>query len=232
MSISIDGAAPERVLVMDTSSSACVLAIYAGSGCCDVSREAGRSHSQILLPLIEAVADEAGVRLSDLDLIVLGQGPGSFTGLRIGVGVAQGLAFGLGIPVAQVSSLAALALQARRVHGANTILAALHARADEVFAGVYEAAGDLVQPVGAETVARVADLELGPDRDWFGAGDGWQLDALFAEKLGRAVPCVSDMSPRHEDLYTLGLAAYAAGASRPADQVAPVYLREKVAERP
>lgn len=222
---------PRRVLVMDTSSSACVLAVYAGGSCTDASREAGRSHSQILLPLIESVADEAGITLRELDLIVLGQGPGSFTGLRIGVGVAQGLAFGLGIPVAQVSSLAALALQARRVHGASAILAALHARADEVFIGAYEAAGDLVQPVGPESVTRVDDLELGPERDWFGAGDGWQLESLFAAKLGRTVPFEADMSPRPEDLHALGLAVHAAGGSRSADRVAPVYLREQVAER-
>ena len=219
-----------NVVVLDTSSSVCVLALYQGGRCLDRSREAGRSHSQILLPEIEALMAEAGIALRDVDLIVLGQGPGSFTGLRIGVGVVQGLAFGLGLPVAQVSSLAVLAQQAVRLHGARNVLAALHARTDEVFAGTYEADGGLVSLVGAETVARVADLELDP-RDWFGVGDGWQLATEFGEKLGRVAQSVPGMRPEAEDLWVLGRAVHARGESRAADQVAPVYLREQVASR-
>ncbi len=222
---------PSNILVLDTSSSACVLALYRGDECFEASREAGRTHGQILLPLVESLVGEADLTLARLELIVLGQGPGSFTGLRIGVGVAQGLAFGLGIPVAQVSSLAALALQARRVHGADHVIAALHARADEVFAGTYAASGDLIQAVGPETVGAVVDLDLDPATNWFGAGDGWQLHELFEGKLGREVPFVEQMVPSADDLLALGRAAHVSGASRSADLVTPVYLREQVAER-
>ncbi len=220
-----------NVLVLDTSSSACVLALYQGERSLDRSREAGRTHSQILLPEIETLMVDAGLSLGDIDLIVLGQGPGSFTGLRIGVGVVQGLAFGLDLPVAQVSSLAVLAQQAMRQHSARNVLAALHARADEVFAGAYEADGTTVRAVGSETVARVAELEF-DERDWFGAGDGWRLEAEFAARFGRTVPSMPDMRPQATDLWTLGMAVHRRGESRTAAQVAPVYLREQVATRP
>ena len=93
---------------------------------------AGQRHSELLLPMIRALLDEAGLRLADLDGIAFGAGPGSFTGLRIGCGVAQGLAFGANLPLVGVSTLEAMAETSRTVRGWTRVVVGLDARMQEV----------------------------------------------------------------------------------------------------
>lgn len=130
-------------------------------------------HSDNLLPLIDRVLVEAGRRIADVGAIAVGVGPGSFTGLRIGMATAKGLAFSTGVPLWAASSLAALAQDAA-AHAPDReaiIVAALDARRDEIFAGAFRAIpGSLVEPIGDEVVLAPSDLaahlaqHLGDDR--------------------------------------------------------------------
>ena len=134
-----------NILAVDTSSSACVLGVRTSNQTWTDEAIVDRSHSKEVLPRIEALLQRAGVDKSSLNLIVYGQGPGSFTGLRIGVGVVQGLAYGLGIPVVGVSSLACLAQKQLRLGNGSYGLVALTARHTEVYFGAYEARDGIMQ---------------------------------------------------------------------------------------
>src|ERR1700723_2528801 len=113
-----------RVLAVDTATEACSVALLRGDEVIGRFAELGRSHAQHVLAMVEAVLAEAGVSLSMLDGIAASVGPGAFTGVRISVAVAQGLAFGAGLRVAAVTTLEALALQAAH-GGARQVLACL-----------------------------------------------------------------------------------------------------------
>ncbi|MFT4676350.1 MAG: tRNA threonylcarbamoyladenosine biosynthesis protein TsaB [Candidatus Azotimanducaceae bacterium] len=229
-----------NILAVDTSTRACVLGVRS-----DVSGEGGentwtdetvldRTHSKEILPRIEALLQSAKVDKSELDLLVYGQGPGSFTGLRIGVGVVQGLAYGLGIPVLGVSSLACLAQRHLRQGGHRHAIVALTARHTEVYFGAYGESQGLMQLLSKEGVFEAEEI---PPQDvnqrWIGVGGGWQL----ADSLRRAAAVEVDQVyltdyPTAVDLLDLGEAGLAMGHSRPAEQALPEYLREQVASKP
>lgn len=120
--------------------------------------DAVSTHSDILLPLVERALATAGVATADLDAIAVGCGPGSFTGLRIGMATAKGLAFAIGAPLWAVSSLAALAQDAAHLAGDRLIVPAIDARRQEVFAGFYRATDGVVSATASERVIAPADL--------------------------------------------------------------------------
>src|SRR5450631_2186990 len=125
-----------RVLAVDTATEACSVALLSGDELIGRSAQGGLSHAQQILGMVDAVLAEAQVSLSMLDGIAASVGPGAFTGVRISVAVAQGLAFGAGLIVAPVTTLEALALQAMQ-SGANRALACLDARMGEVYWGCF-----------------------------------------------------------------------------------------------
>ena len=191
----------------------------------------GSRHSERILDMVHEALAEAGLALTQLDVLAFGRGPGLFTGLRIGAGVAQGLAFGADLPIVPVSSLAALA----QGQSAPRVLAAFDARMHQVYLGAYaRAANGLVGLVESEAVVvpGMAPLPVAPD--WVGAGSGW--DEYHVELLRRFGDRVStwcrDAHPHAADLARLGAAAYAAGAAVPVEQALPVYLRDEVAIKP
>src|SRR5664279_3042952 len=121
-----------KVLARETGSEWCSVAVGEGTQWIVRELHAGQTHSERILPMVDAVLTEAGIALRDLSGIAFGAGPGGFTGVRIACGVAQGLALGADIPVVPVSTLAALCEVARRTHGWPRVLAALDARMGEV----------------------------------------------------------------------------------------------------
>ncbi|CAG0985689.1 partial tRNA threonylcarbamoyladenosine biosynthesis protein TsaB, partial [Gammaproteobacteria bacterium] len=127
-----------KILALDTSTEFLSLALWQDGGVAVREMLAGQKHSELVLPLVRELLDEAGLQRADLDGIAFGMGPGSFTGLRIGCGVAQGLAYGANLPVVGVCTLEALAQQA----GADRVIACLDARMNEVYHAAYERAGD------------------------------------------------------------------------------------------
>jgi tRNA threonylcarbamoyladenosine biosynthesis protein TsaB len=225
-----------RLLAIDTATEACSVALLCGDAVQERFELAPRRHAALLLPFAEALLSEAGLGLRQLDAIAFGRGPGSFTGLRIAAGMAQGMAFGAGLPVIPVSTLAALAQGAVREHAVERVLAAIDARMQEVYWGAYRCGpGGLVEAVGEELVSRPAEVPVPADAGaWTGTGSGWSsYRAALATRCG--VPeerILAEQWPHALDTARLAAALYAAGAGVAPQQAAPVYLRDRVAEKP
>lgn len=187
------------------------------------SERGGPLASVALIPAIIALLAEAGIGLSELDAIAFGHGPGSFTGLRTACSVAQGLAFGAGVPVLGIDTLMAIAQQAREQDGCSQVLAVLDARMDEVYAGEYEFADGRWQRHGQISLDKPQALRLAPG--WTLAGNAFEV---YGERLpaGPRFACVPDAAA----LLQLAPALLGAGQGVPADQALPLYIRDKVAQ--
>jgi len=225
-------------LAIDTSSRACVLGLRTVEKTWSDETILDRTHSREILPRIDALLNSAAVKKSDIDLIVYGQGPGSFTGLRIGVGVVQGLAFGLGKPVVGVSSLACLAQRQWRENRFRHVIVAMTARHTEVYFGAYVVADGALngsmQLQGREGVFEAAEIPAQDSGvDWVGVGGGWQLGDLLKEASGVTVSHINlEEYPQAIDLLDLGEAYAAQGLIKIAPEALPEYLREQVAAKP
>lgn len=226
-----------HLLAIDTSSEACSVALLCGSETVYRFTDVPRKHAELILPMVDEVLADAGVRLQQLDAIAFGRGPGSFTGLRIAAGTVQGLAFGADRPVVPVSSLAGLAQRAWREHGWSRVHAAFDARMGEVYWGSYQrdADGDW-QLLGDECVARPAAICaaacIGPVEGWCGAGSGWTYRSELEQQIGTLSQCDEKLLPHALDLLPLAQRALMRGQTISAEQVVPVYLRNDVAMKP
>ena len=216
------------LLALDTATEACSVALLHDGKVTSHYEVIPRLHAQKLLPMIKDLLAEAGIELSAVDAIAFGRGPGAFTGVRIAIGVVQGLAFALERPVLPISNLAVLAQRAFREHGATQVASAIDARMDEVYWGCYrEQAGEMgLAGVEAVLPPEVAALPDGASGEWFGAGTGWG----YAERLSlKPYAMDAGMLPHAEDLLALARFAWARGEAIRADDAQPVYLRDKVA---
>jgi tRNA threonylcarbamoyladenosine biosynthesis protein TsaB len=216
------------LLALDTATEACSVALLHDGKVLSHYEVIPRLHAQKLLPMIQALLAEAGIGLPAVDAIGFGRGPGAFTGVRIAIGVVQGLAFALDRPVLPVSNLALLAQRALREHGAEQVAAAIDARMDEVYWGCYCAQAGEMRLMGEEAVLAPEQVLLPADASgtWFGAGTGWG----YGERLA-VQPQARDAGvlPHALDLLDLARFAWARGEGVAADLAQPVYLRDKVA---
>jgi tRNA threonylcarbamoyladenosine biosynthesis protein TsaB len=218
-----------KILALDTSSDACSVALWTDDTLLE-RYETGNQHSGRILSLVQAVLAESGHALTQLDAIAFSRGPGSFTGLRIGAGVTQGLAFGADLPVLPVSSLAALA----QGLAADKVLAALDARMNQLYWGAYvRNARGFVELCGEENVLGPAQLPMPEGTGWIGAGNGWdQYAAELAAHFGHRVSGWREQCfPHARFVAQLGIHLYAAGGALPPEQALPVYLRDDVAKK-
>jgi tRNA threonylcarbamoyladenosine biosynthesis protein TsaB len=207
-----------------------------------------RGHAQHILALVDQLLVEAGATLRSLTAIAFGRGPGAFTGVRLAASVAQGLAFGAGLPVVPVSDLRALAQRALetddRIAG---VLSCLDARMGEVYWACFErGAGDLAIPAGEERVGSPASVRLPPT--WSaqahanaaggvpgqgggtlcGLGSGFAAYPQLRTALGDSGRLLGPLFPRASEILRLAAAEVAAGRTLPAEQALPVYLRDDV----
>lgn len=216
------------LLALDTATEACSVALLHDGKVLSHYEVIPRLHAQRLLPMVQTLLGEAGVGLSAVDAIAFGRGPGAFTGVRIAIGVVQGLAFALQRPVLPVSTLATIAQRAWHEQGTTQVAAAIDARMDEVYWGCYREQSGEMRLVGSEAVLppEQAVLPRAADGDWFGAGTGWG----YAERIPVAVQgCDAALLPHAEDLLRLAAFAWQRGEALEADQAQPVYLRDNVA---
>ncbi|MFJ3450034.1 tRNA (adenosine(37)-N6)-threonylcarbamoyltransferase complex dimerization subunit type 1 TsaB [Pseudomonas sichuanensis] len=216
------------LLALDTATEACSVALLHDGKVTSHYEVIPRLHAQKLLPMIKQLLADAGVALSAVDAIAFGRGPGAFTGVRIAIGVVQGLAFALQRPVLPISNLAALAQGALREHGVQQVAASIDARMDEVYWGCYRAEQGEMRLVGQEVVVAPERVSLpeGLAGEWFGAGTGWSL----AERLAvQASASDAAALPNALDILTLATHAWARGEAVAAEQAQPVYLRDNVA---
>ncbi len=220
-----------RLLAIETSTEWCSVAVGDGAHWHLRDEHAGQAHSERLLPMVDAALAEAGWALRDLDGLAFGAGPGSFTGIRIGCGVTQGLALGADLPVVPVPTLAALAQDAFRARGWTRVLACLDARMREVYVAAYARAGGLWREVAAPSVvppAEVPDPRLAGEGVWFGAGNGFAAYPALGPRL--ALPQVAaDVHPTAQAIAELALPRLAAGEGVAAADALPLYVRHRVA---
>ena len=226
------------LLAIDTATEACSAALAVDGRIIERSELAPRRHAELILPMIESLLAEAGLARRDLGGIAVGRGPGAFTGVRLAISVAQGLALGLDLPVVPVSSLAALALDAPGdVDQGGAILATIDARMGEIYAGAFRRTGDgLVEAISEETVGPAERWSpppqaRSPDSAWSIVGTGW--DAYHEALRARlpAAPAFADGAryPQARAVLRLAAAKFAAGGGLAPEAALPVYLRDKVA---
>jgi tRNA threonylcarbamoyladenosine biosynthesis protein TsaB len=216
-----------KLLALDTATEACTAALWL-DGEVQERFEPGGQHSERILPMVDALLAEAGFVLSQLDALAFGRGPGSFTGLRIGAGVAQGLAFGADLPVVLVSSLAALA----QGQDAARVLAAFDARMQQVYWGVYiRNARGIVEVQGAEGVFTPQGIPMPDGEGWVGVGPGWDAyHQALQQRLGRRLATWRQTClPQARHIAELGVAGFQSGAAVAAEAALPVYIRDDVA---
>jgi len=221
-----------RILAIDTATEACSVALLNEDRLLAHFELCAREHTQRILPLVQQILQEGGVALKDLDALAFGRGPGSFTGVRIGIGIAQGVALGANLPLIGVSTLKTMAQSAWRLHGASRVLAAIDARMGEVYWAEYqrdeqgnwqgEETEAVLKPDAA--AARMAALS----GQWACVGTGWQAWPQLAENSTLALTLSEVTLPCAEDMLPLAQRALAAGMTVAPEHAEPTYLRNEV----
>lgn len=223
-----------KYLAIDASTEACSVALSLPCGRIEKRFElCPQSHSIVLLPMIDEVLKAANCQLNELDGLIFGQGPGSFTGVRIGVGVVQGLAFSAQLPVVGVSTLQAMAQQAYNDKKQAKVIAAIDARMGEVYCGYYEVdENGIMQAQKPEAVLKpelLSEYLTNIELPCYGVGTGWQaykssLSALFNNSDNEK----NILYPDAQAMLILGKEKYAQGLSVTAENAQPVYVRDTV----
>jgi tRNA threonylcarbamoyladenosine biosynthesis protein TsaB len=212
-----------NLLAFDTSTETMSIALAQGPRLWEHTGTGGAQASSSLIPAINALMAQAQLAFGNLDAIAFGSGPGSFTGLRTACSVAQGLAFGAGVPVLPVDTLLAVAEEARHQHGVQRVMAALDARMDEIYAAAYVFDGSRWMQQEDFRLVRPEDLGATPDFTLAGNAVAAYGDRLSPSGHVHALPTATAM-------LRLAPALLAAGLGVPADQALPRYIRDKVAK--
>jgi len=220
-----------RILALDTSTEACSVALLLDGELRMRFQLTERSHAELVLPMVEELLGEARVTLVDLDGLAFGRGPGAFTGLRIACGVVQGLALGADLPVAPVSSLAAVAEQVPVAAG-EIVLVCNDARMGEVYWGVFQRGADgAVTALCDEAVSRPEAVGVSAPGAMHVAGNALPRYPALAERLRAAgLQLHEGVYPRADAVARLGEIELASGRGVPAEQALPVYVRDDVAK--
>lgn len=216
-----------KLLALDTSTENCSLALWLDGDVISRQELAGQRHSDLILPMLEALLGDAGLALGALDGIAFGAGPGSFTGLRIGCGVAQGLALGADLPVLGISTLLALAAAAP----GERVIACLDARIGEIYHAAYERRDGLWATVCEPSLGFAQDAPAVSGSGWVGAGSGFLAygEALQARYAGQLVSSNVNVYPQAHEMARLAAPLFRQGLGQDAALAAPLYIRNKVA---
>ena len=215
-----------NLLALDTSTEFLSLAIQLDDKLFTHHQYAGNASSELILPQIQSLLDKAKVKLSDLDGIAFGAGPGAFTGVRVACGVAQGLGFGANLPVVGVNTLLAVA----QASGEDKVIACLDARMSEIYHTAFEKInGKWLE----QSNIIVCKPEASPVLEgvWVGVGSGWAaydeiLSSIYAKNVTKTLP---NITPSAEAILKLATPIFVAGLAKPAREAAPIYIRNRVA---
>jgi tRNA threonylcarbamoyladenosine biosynthesis protein TsaB len=224
-----------NLLALETSTHQLSVALLMDNRLIERSEICINGGSDRLLPWVQQLLAEAGISLQQLDVIAFGVGPGSFTGLRMACGVAQGLAYGADLPVIPVVTLAALALSAVP-SGHGRVLVCLDARMNEVYSAAYEVQGAEaeeieVNEIVAPSVCPPELLSVPSGKGWQGCGDGFAKYAdTLALRLGDAIAAVNpQIPPLAPAVARLAARQFRQGNMLSAAEAVPFYVRDKVA---
>jgi len=227
-----------NILVFDASSSWCSAALSINGKRYNSAQLQPRKHAQLILPMIEDLCQQAGIKPHELDGIAFGKGPGSFTGLRIAISVAQGLSLATGAKLYGISSLQALAWQAMDQYSVKRVVAIMNAHMGEVFYAAYqidECSKDSLLTLSAViddslTKPELVDLTiLDAASGWMGAGDGLQFNSEMPQVTAVLNTLKEDVFPMAESMMDIALAAWQQDKFTAAELQQPVYLRDTVA---
>ena len=218
-----------KLLAFELSTEACSVAVHVDGAVLQRFEIAPRRHAELALPWAEALLAEAGIARSQLDAIALGRGPGAFTGVRLAIAIAQGVALALDRPLLPVSTLQALALRAPAE--AQHILAAIDARMGEVYVARYHRVDGLPQLQDTERVCPPQAVSVPAGLRCFGVGTGFSAaDGAVPTLLGGTLSGVDATAlPQASDVLALALPMLARGEAVAPERVEPAYLRDNVA---
>ncbi|MBY6197618.1 tRNA (adenosine(37)-N6)-threonylcarbamoyltransferase complex dimerization subunit type 1 TsaB [Vibrio hangzhouensis] len=222
-----------KILAIDTATENCSVALLVGDKTYSRSELAPRDHTKKVLPMVDELLKEAGLTLSELDALAFARGPGSFTGVRICIGIAQGLGFGAELPMIGISTLKAMAQGAYRTNGATQVASAIDARMNEVYWGRFERleSGDWTE-IDQEQVVPPSVLANNVVEDeglWAKTGTGWDAYADVMATLSISMEPTAVLYPEAQDIAFLAQFELAKGNTVPAEEASPVYLRDTVA---
>lgn len=222
-----------RILAIDAATEACSVAVWNDGEVHSIYAECPREHAKRLLPMVQQVLEESGLRLQDLDALAFGHGPGSFTGVRIAIGITQGLALGSDLPVIGLSTLETMAQGAYRISKATRVLTAIDARMSEVYWGSYERSAQ------GTWLAADGECVLSPQRvsgslstlqgEWVTVGSGWQTYPEMGNDSAATLREGGILFPHAQDMLPLALMRWQKGEALPVERIEPVYLRNEVA---
>ncbi|WMJ70205.1 tRNA (adenosine(37)-N6)-threonylcarbamoyltransferase complex dimerization subunit type 1 TsaB [Stenotrophomonas sp. 24(2023)] len=218
-----------KLLAFETATEACSVALHVDGQVREHFEIAPRRHAELGLPWAEALLAEAGISRRQLDGIALSRGPGAFTGVRLGIALAQGIALALDLPLLPVSTLQVLALRAPAEQ--EQILAAIDARMGELYVARYQRVDGLPVAQDAERVCGPDAVALPSGLAVYGVGTGFgALDGALAQRLGDALRGQDAQAlPRAADVLALAVPAFARGEGIAPEKVEPAYLRDNVA---
>lgn len=218
------------ILALETASEACSVALLVDGTVHQRHVIAPRRHTELIMPMIDEVLDQAGTQREQITTVAFGHGPGSFTGVRIAATLAQGIASARDLRVVAISSLAALAHGARRLHGATALLASLDARRQEMYFGAYavSSSSDALEPLVADQISVPEDLRVPDDKPWHRCGGGWSAYAARVPQSLLACPSIDFDFPMAHDVALLAEREIAAGHSVDASRALPRYWRAAV----
>lgn len=216
-----------KILAIETSSEYCSVALWHDGAISERCELVGQKHSEVLLAMLDALLQDSGLKIQEMDGIAFGKGPGSFTGVRIACGAAQGLALGAGLNVVGVCTLQALA----QACGRDKVVAALDARMGEIYLAAYEKIDGAWATVIEPCLCKAADAPLPNGAGWYGAGSGFALseNELSARYTGKLDGVDARAVPQAAAVAQLGAIGFVAGKALDAAQALPLYLRDKVA---
>lgn len=222
-----------RILAIDTATEACSVALLNDDRVTAHFELCAREHTQRILPLVQNILQQRQTALTDLDALAFGQGPGSFTGVRIGIGIAQGLALGADLPMVGVSTLKTMAQSAWRLTGATRVLAAIDARMGEVYWAEYQRdeqgnwQGEQTEAVLKPEAAQQRMEQL--SGEWALVGTGWKAYPQLVASSSLALRITEVELPCAEDMIPLAVTALAEGKAVAVENAEPTYLRNEVA---
>lgn len=221
-----------RILAIDTATESCSVAVWNEGVVASRFEISPREHTQKILPMVKSALEEANITLQSLDVLAFGRGPGSFTGVRIGVGVAQGIALGAELPMIGISSLATMAEGVFRTTGIKHVLVAIDARMGEIYCAQYQRNGAGAW-VGEDTEAVMKPEQFiealqSMTGTWAMAGTGWQAYPDLKEALPFTVVETEITLPAAQDMLPLAVTAWHEGKATKVENAEPVYLRNEV----
>lgn len=213
-----------KILAFDTSTELCSVALSYVDGIITLQKDAPRQHNELILPMIDELLQQANLKLTQLDAIAFGCGPGSFTGVRLAASIAQGLAYGANLPVIPVSTLRILAQTAYDKFSCSQVLVVLDARMEQIYWGAYKIIDGLMEEVIPDAIVAPDKISFSQDGNWIGVGNGWEVYHAELQKNCHVTAIKSEILPEACSMIKLAQTAFEQHKTVAPQFALPVYL--------